>query len=150
LKLTLKSMPINEKGEFIREPSHNKSELEIQPEAQLASMKEGLLVQSTHPDFSQKPPDVLFWQGARLEHNKELNQKMRQYAEQYNITEFTDPYTNEHMVLSDFFDKIERSIVYSSEMGPRIEEHNKQTKDADEEEKAKLRRMLFDKLSKNE
>lgn len=151
-------MAINEKGEFTRDISHNEkgeiirgpkmghTETEKNPEYELVYLKESLLSQSIHPDFTNQPEGIFFWKGARLEHNKELFKKMQDYAELNNIDTITDPSTGETTVLSDFFEKIDTSISYSENMRIQLENHKIETSEEEENEKAKLRKMLWDKL----
>lgn len=105
-------MSIDEKGKIIFE-SHQEHKEEINPEYEFIYMMDAFGGQSIPPQGIEQPKEPYYWRGDRLQHNKELFEKIKDLAVQNNLTEIIRPDTQEKIVVSDFINKIEKSIEFS-------------------------------------
>lgn len=109
-------MPIDEKGRIIFESPEEYKE-EANPRYEFISMVDAFGAQSVLSPEIEKPKDLYYWKGDRLEHSKELFEKVKDLVAQHNLIEVINPYTKEDIIVSDFIDKIKRSIEFSESIG---------------------------------
>jgi hypothetical protein len=102
---------INESGEIIR--TADAPEREKNVEFELAHMHDSFGAQSVPPEGVEVPEDTFFWKGDRLNHYKDLFLKFNGVVEENGITEIVHPARGVKIVVSDFIDKIQRSIDFS-------------------------------------
>jgi hypothetical protein len=105
-------MSIDEKGRIIFESPEEHQE-EINPEYQFIYWVDAFGAQSVLPEGIEKPKDLYYWRGDRLQHYKELFEKMKDLVAKNNLIEIINPYSKEKITVSDFINKIEKSIEFS-------------------------------------
>lgn len=104
-------MAINEQGEFVRE--RTVEEKPIPSEVEFANIHDAFGAQSVVPEGIEQPADVFYYKGDRLKHNEALFARLQAVVQENNLTEVKHFATGETINVTDFIDKIRRSIEFS-------------------------------------
>lgn len=105
-------MPINERGEFVREVSA--PEREKDANEKLFELYSGISIANNHPHPSEASEDLFYWKGLRLDDVKKGVEVMEILARENNISEIVNPWdASQRIDVASFIDKVRKSIDYS-------------------------------------
>lgn len=138
-------MSIEKTAEFTREEDAPEriSEQNKSPDRQIFEIYSGIQIQNNHPSFSEKPEDVFYWKGERLEAVKQGLETIEDLSNQNQISEVANPFNSEEKVdVKSFVDKVKRSIEYSEQINEQLKTHPEVT----DEEKARMKAGMRKKL----
>jgi hypothetical protein len=138
-------MSIEKTGEFTRDESQPESpEKDISLNDKIWSNYSGIQIQNNHPTFSEKPEDVFYWKGDRLEAVKQGLVEIEALSSQSQISEIVNPFNpEEKVIIQDFIDKVKRSIEYSEQINEQVKIQPEVSDEEKARRKAEIRKKLM-------